>query len=236
MTGSIHEVHFPGESDAYRTARNELLEAELALRSRIEEVAALRRRLPPGGPLKEDYIFDELRGETPDPAAPSQTRLSELFEPGHRSLVIYSFMFDPDWAQPCPMCSCLLDSLDRTAMHATQRVSFAVVAKAPIDRVHAVGVQRGWAHLRLLSSLDNTYNADYHGENARGQQIPTCNVFTKASQGITHFYSTEILFSPVDGQPRHMDMLWPLWNLFDLTPEGRGTNWMPSLEYDAVSV
>ena len=125
-------VAFPGESAEYRAARVRLLEKEFELRRAIEEVAASRRALPPGGPVPEDYVFQGAG----DDGAPTDVRLSELFAPGKDSLVIYSFMFprDPgdyspgpasgqtallDLAEsPCPSCTALLDQLDGAAQHA----------------------------------------------------------------------------------------------------------------------
>ena len=99
---SIHEITFPGETDTYRVARDDLLQAEMELRAKIEEVAALRRELPPGG-LVEDYVFEGVAGPV---------RLSELFTGGKTSLVLYSYMFGPNDEQPCPMCSSYLDGAD----------------------------------------------------------------------------------------------------------------------------
>lgn len=227
MTESIHDVRFPGESQEYRAARDELLKAELELRRRLEEVAALRRTLPLGGRVAEDYVFEEIESGTV-----RETKLSELFAPAKDSLIVYSFMYGPADEAPCPMCSSFLDSVDGSAPHITQRVNLAVVAKSPIERIRNWAAERGWSRLRLLSSAENTYNADYHGETAEGGQLPNCNVFRKTPEGVFHFYSSEILFSPVDGHPRHVDLMWPLWNFLDLTPDGRGTDWMPRLSYD----
>lgn len=219
-------ISFPGESDAYREARNELLQAELDLRTQLEKVAALRRELPPGGPLKEDYVFEELNEQVV-----VKTKMSELFAPGKNSLVVYSFMFAPNADQPCPMCNSILDGLNGQTQHVTQRANLVVVAKAPIEKLSAWAASRGWQNLRLLSSYGNDYNRDYYGEN-EGHQMPNCNVFVKTESGIRHFYASEVLYAGVEGQPRHVDLLWPLWNVLDLTPEGRGSDWMPKLAYD----
>jgi len=93
-------VRFPGESSEYRDTRDRLLEAEIKLRKDIEDVAALRRSLPLGGPLKEDYIFEEGAADINDSTTTRKTRLSELFSPGKDSLVIYSFMFGPQMPAP----------------------------------------------------------------------------------------------------------------------------------------
>jgi len=234
--GKYHDKRFPRESDEYRRARDALLASELELRKQIEAVAALRRSLPQGGKLGQDYVFDEagsVAGAS-DATRAGQRRFSELFEAGKNSLVIYSFMFAPDAEQPCPMCTSILDSLDGCAPHAQNRINLVVVAKAPIERIRGWASQRGWRNLRLLSSGGNTYNADHHAETADGAQWPAVNVFRKTAAGIFHFYNAELFYAPAEQgmQPRHVDLIWPLWNLFDLTPEVRGTNWYPRISYD----
>jgi predicted dithiol-disulfide oxidoreductase (DUF899 family) len=84
-----------------------------------------------------------------------------------------------------------------------------------------------------VSSANNTYSRDYLAEAADGRQLPVMTVFVRRDGAIRHFYSTEALWSSHEqGQDsRHVDMLWPLWNLLDLTPEGRGTDWYPELGY-----
>lgn len=231
--GRFHEKRFPGESKTYRAARNKLLEAEMKLRKQLEEVAALRRKLPRGGKVKEDYLFEEGAPDLSDQGTVRQTRLSELFEAGKNSLIIYSFMFAPDSDKPCPMCTSVLDSLNGSAPHVGDRVNLAVVAKAPIQKIRDWAQGRGWRNLRLLSSGKNTYNRDYCAEGDEWGQMPAINVFHKTKEGIFHFYNAELLYAPsTKGQhPRHADLIWPLWNLFDLTPEGRGTAWYPKFSY-----
>jgi predicted dithiol-disulfide oxidoreductase (DUF899 family) len=228
-----HDKRFPGESDAYRAARNALLAAEVALRKQIEAVSEFRRKLPLGGELTEDYIFEEGAKDLSDRTTVKQSRLSELFASGKRSLVIYSFMYPPDAESPCPMCTCILDSLNGTALHANDRINFVVVAKASIEKIRDWGRSRSWTNLRLLSSGGNSYNAEYFGENENKDQIPAINVFWKADDRIYHTYNAELFYAPSEpGQhPRHADLLWPLWNLFDLTPEGRGEGWLPKYSY-----
>jgi predicted dithiol-disulfide oxidoreductase (DUF899 family) len=224
-------VAFPGESPEYRAARERLLEQEAELRRVTEAVAAARRELPPGGEVREDYVFAALG---PD-GAERDVSMSELFDDGKDTLAIYSFMFPRavDEDLPCPSCTQFLDSFDGVARHAAQRVNVAVVARAPIERIVAHAERRGWRHLRLLSSARNTYNRDYHGETDGGQQLPMLNVFRRDRGVVRHFWASELLFAPADpGQdPRHSDTIDPLWNLFDFTPEGRGSDWYPDLTY-----
>lgn len=233
---SLHSVRFPGETPAYRAARNRLLRAERDLRRRLEAVATLRRALPLGGVVREDYVFEEGGPSPDDLTTVRRVRMSELFADGKPSLLVYSYMFGPAMPDACPMCTSLLDGLDGTVAHATERVNFVVVAKSPIQRVRAFARDRGWRRLRLLSSAGNTYNRDYLGEDATGAQNPSLNVFVRLEGAIHHFYNTELFFLGTGrGQhPRHVDLLWPLWNLFDLTPEGRGTDWYPQLRYDTA--
>jgi predicted dithiol-disulfide oxidoreductase (DUF899 family) len=240
-------VKFPGESAGYRAARDRLLEQEVELRRTMEAVAASRRSLPPGGMVPEDYLFDGAGAD----GALTLVRLSQLFEPGKRSLVIYSFMFprDPEDESPgpptgqtallplregpCPSCTALLDQLDGAAGHAGQHTNLVVVAKAPLPRVLVFANERGWRYLRLLSSANNTYNRDYLAETSEGTQTPMLNVFQQDGEMIRHFWGSELFYAPTEpGQePRHVATLEPLWNLFDLTPEGRPPNWHEQLAY-----
>ena len=231
--GQLHQQRLPGESADYRAARDRLLEAEIDLRRQAERVAALRRELPRGGRLKEDYVFEEGPADLADTTTVVRTRLSELFAPGRDSLVVYSFMYAPN-GRPCPMCNAFLDGLDGNAPHVAQRTSLAVVAKAPVGQVRDWARRRGWRHLRLLSSGNCSYNTDYLAETPAGEQLPIVNVFQKTEDGIFHRYASELFFvSSEPGQdPRLVDQLWPLWNLLDLTPEGRGNDWYPRYAYD----
>src|SRR3954447_1148431 len=240
-------ITFPGESPEYRAARERLLEREIGLRREMEAVAAERRELPPRGAVSEDYVF---HGEGRD-GRPADVRMSELFAPGKNSLAIYSFMFPRDPGDdrpgpvtgetarlplaegPCPSCVALLDQLDGAVEHAGQHVNFAVVAKAPLPRILTFARERGWRRLRLLSSAENTYNRDYQAETAEGDQRPLLTVFHRDGNEIRHFWSSELFYAPWDpGQdPRHVGTLEPVWNLFDLTPEGR-PDWDEQLSYD----
>jgi predicted dithiol-disulfide oxidoreductase (DUF899 family) len=240
-------IAFPGESAEYRAARNRLLEQEIALRRSTEAVAAARRRLPPGGIVPHDYIF-QAQGSG---GGPAEVRLSELFAPGRDSLVIYSMMFPRDpgddrpgpaggqtaqlpLAQgPCPSCTAFLDALEGAAEHAAQRVNLAAGGKAPIERILTFGAERGWRRLRLLSTAGTTYNRDYWAETPDGEQQPMLNVFRRDGDTIRHFWGSELFYAPEDpGQDqRHVGTLEPLWNLFDLIAEGRPTDWYEQLSY-----
>ncbi len=231
--GRFHGKRFPGESDEYRAARDELLAAEIDLRARIEALAALRRQLPQGGMLKRDYVFTEGNIDSSGNETIRQTKFSQLFEAGKNELILYSFMYAASADKPCPMCTALLDGLNGNAPHVADRVNFAVVAKAPILKILQWAQERGWKNLRFLSSEKNSYNSDYFAENSKSRQLPAINVFRKRGDDIYHFYNTELLYAPsAEGQDtRHVDLIWPLWNLFDLTPTGRGADWYPKFSY-----
>jgi predicted dithiol-disulfide oxidoreductase (DUF899 family) len=229
----LHTVRFPGESESYRAARNELLLAEVALRKQIEAVAELRRKLPVGGALKEDYVFEEGAADLGDSSVTKAVRIPELFGPGKDTLLMYSFMYGPEMASACTACTSILDGLNGSAPHFMDRLNFVVVAKSPLERIRTFARDRGWRNLRLLSSASNSYNRDYFGESLEGKQRPSLNVFVRRDGAIHHFYHTELMFAPTEtGQDaRHVDSIWPIWNLFDFTPEGRGEKWHPKLSY-----
>jgi predicted dithiol-disulfide oxidoreductase (DUF899 family) len=215
-------MQFPNESKDYRSAREKLLEAEIKLRKQIEDVTALRRKLPPGGEVPEDYVFETQRGPV---------RLSQLFENGN-TLVAYSFMYGPKMKEACPSCTSILDSLDGAARHLEQVTNLVVIAKSPLARILEHARSRGWTHLKLLSSEKNSYNRDYGAESDDGSQMPMLNVFRKNGT-VRHFWGSELLYAKSErGQePRHVDMIWPIWNVLDVTPQGRGKDWNPKLAY-----
>ena len=127
----MEAVRFPGESSAYRSAREELLQAERELRRHVEAVAAARRKLPLGGVAPEDYLFEEGGRNLEDTSPPHSVRLSELFAPGKDTLVLYNFMFSLGMEQACRMCSALIDGLNGNARHIEQRANLAIVASLP---------------------------------------------------------------------------------------------------------
>ena len=246
MTDMDPGIRFPGESEEYRRDRNRLLEAEAGLRRATEQVAAQRRALPRGGVVPEDYRFEHASDG-------SEVRFSELFAAGKDTLVIYSFMFprysgdtrpgpsEGETAQlplpetPCPSCTSILDSLDGAAAHLTRRLNLAVVAKSDPDRLRRFARERGWRHLRLLSSRSNAYNRDYHAETPEGEQMPILSVFVRDGDQFRHTWSSELIYAPRDEglDPRHVDSIWPLWSVLDVTPDGRGNALnFPALGYD----
>ena len=234
LTPTLHTKRFPGESDDYRRARDELLRAETELRALEGSVTTQRAALALGGEVPTDYAFEEW--DTKAHAARG-VQLSQLFQDGQDTLFVYSFMFIPGEQNlplevGCPACTSIIDAVDGQVRHVSQRISFAVEAKAPIERFQAHARTRGWQHARLLSSAGNTYRRDYHAEEASGEQLPVATVFVRRDGQIRHFWSSELFFvTPEPGQdPRHVDFLWPMWAILDRTPGGRG-DFFPALSY-----
>ena len=214
-------VRFPNESNNYRHARDALLAEEIELRRQIERVAAQRRALPPGGTVPKDYA---LVGEN------GPTRFSEMFG-DKQTLAVYSYMYGPKRAQPCPMCTSLMSAWDGTSLDVEQRIALVMVARSPIARLLAMKKERGWRHLRLYADLEGDFTRDY--VSATDDDVPAFNVFSRRGGSIRHFWSGEMGGSTADpGQdPRGAPDLMPLWTILDSTPEGRGSAWYPKLSY-----
>ena len=219
----LDPVHFPNENAEYRAARAALLAEEIELRRHIERVAAQRRALPPGGPVIGDYRFEGEDGPVD---------FAGLFG-DKQTLAIYSFMFGPERARPCPMCTNTLGAWAGNAADIGQRIALAVVARSPIERLLAWKKERGWRDLKLYSDLNGAYSRDYFGLLPNGSEVPSFNVFTRRDGTIRHFWGGEMTNASVDpGQdPRGAPDPAPLWMILDCTPEGRGADWYPKLEY-----
>jgi predicted dithiol-disulfide oxidoreductase (DUF899 family) len=213
----------PNESAEYRQSRNALLAEEIELRRHIERVAEQRRQLPPGGEVTKDYKF---QGET-GPAS-----LADLFG-DKQTLVLYSYMFGPQRQRPCPMCTSLMSAWEGNARDVEQRVALAMVARSPLDRLVAFKNERGWRNLKLYSDTSGDYTRDY--VSAEDGDVPGLNVFTRKDGRIRLFWSGEMGGETADpGQdPRGAPDPAPLWTILDMTPEGRGKDWYPKLDYPA---
>jgi predicted dithiol-disulfide oxidoreductase (DUF899 family) len=206
----MSELRYPNESKEFRAARDALLKYEEELVAKVKAVAEKRRRLPPGGALKEDYVFQWAN----DGQVGQRLQFSALF--GDKpTLILYSWMFGPNWDKPCPSCTSLMDGFDRAWYSVSRDAAFATIAKAQPEKINAWAKERGWSHIPLVSGYESPFQADYkcQGENDDMQQ-PVMLVFRKKDGRIVHFWSTESMMN-------HVDTVWPYWNLFDFTPEGR---------------
>ena len=218
---ATNKAHYPNESAEYRAARNALLSEEIELRRHLERVAAQRRALPAGGEIPQDF---EVVSES------GAVRLSSLF--GDKdTLMIYSMMYGPQRKTPCPSCTSFLSAWNGTAVNLRERVAIAVTARSPIERLVEFKKQRGFANLPFFSDMTGEYTRTY--VNAEDADVPGFSVFTRRDRKICHFYSGEMGGEMADpGQdPRGAPDLDLLWQLLDLTPEGRGTDWYPKLSY-----
>jgi predicted dithiol-disulfide oxidoreductase (DUF899 family) len=230
IDGTYRQTNLPNESPEYLARREELREAEIELMRQRERVAELRRALPPGA-IIPDYEFLEGPASLEDGDEPiRKTRLSELFTAPDRALVIYHFMFGKKQTNPCPMCTAWLDGYNGVAHHLAQNIDFAIVAAADPATLRAYARTRDWNRLRLLSAGESTFKYDLGSEDREGGQDSTISVFTRESDGtLRHFYSGHPRLGP-DIKERGIDEMTPIWNLLDLTPQGRGT-FYASLDY-----
>ena len=187
-----------------------MLKEEQALVEKVKAVAAKRRELPRGGELKEDYVFQWANeGKVGQPV-----KFSELFG-DKNTLLLYSFMFGPNWDNPCPSCTSLMDGFDRTSYQVGQHAALVAIAKAPAEKINAWAKERGWTQIALISGYHSTFQADYkYQEESDDMQLPVMHVFRKQDGKIFHFWGTETMSN-------HVDTVWAFWNLMDFTPEGQ---------------
>jgi len=218
---ATNKSHFPNENAEYRAARNSLLAEEIELRRQIERVAAQRRALPEGGELPQDFEFVSETGPV---------RFSSLF--GDKdTLLVYSMMYGAQRKAPCPMCTSFLNAWNGAAVNLRERVAIAVTARSPIERLMEYKKQRGFANLPFLSDMSGDYTRSYVSR--EDADVPGFSVFTRRDGTVRHFYSGEMSGEMADpGQdPRGAPDADPLWMMLDCTPEGRGADWYPKLDY-----
>ena len=216
-------TRWPNESAEYRAARTALLAREIELRRQIEAVAEQRRALPPGPEVRGDYRFEGEHGPV---------TLAGLF--GDKdTLILYTYRFGPQRERPCPMCTSLLSAWDGEVPDIRQRAAFAVIARSPIGKLLAFKAERGWHHLPLYSDPSQDFSRDYHSIDPDGGDIPQFIVLTRRDGTIRLFWAGEMGDATRDpGQdPRGAPDLMPLWTILDSTPEGRGADWYPRLDY-----
>jgi predicted dithiol-disulfide oxidoreductase (DUF899 family) len=232
IDGTYRQTNLSNESPEYLSKREELRHAEIDLMRQREHVAELRRALPPGATI-QDYEFLEGPAALGDGDEPIKTvRMSELFTQPGRSLVIYHLMYGKKQTNPCPMCTAWIDGYNGIAHHLAQNVDFAIVAAADLVALRAYARKRGWDKLRLLSAGESTFKYDLGSEDPEGRQDSTISVFTRDTDGtLRHFYSGHPWLGE-EIKERGIDELSPIWNLLDLTPQGRG-EFYTSLDYGA---
>jgi len=218
---------FPNETEEYRAKRDALLDAEVELRAHTESVAAQRRELPLGGRLAQEYRFTRMVG-----GERREVPFAELFG-DHSTLLLYSMMFGSDWDAPCPSCTSIVDGMNANWRAVEATAAIGAVAAARAEQLDAWTERRGWT-IPLVSGMGNSYLLDYAGfETDQPGLVSILNVFRRTPEGIFHSWGSELLSRPMEsGHPRHVDSFWPMWNLLDLSPEGRGDAIIPKQDFE----
>jgi predicted dithiol-disulfide oxidoreductase (DUF899 family) len=207
-------------------ARKELLRKEKEFTRLRDDISRQRRDLP-WEKVEKEYVLDGQKGKE---------SLADLFG-GKSQLIIYHFMFGPDWAEGCPSCSFLADHFDRSVPHLAARdVRLVAVSRAPLPKIEAFKKRMGW-QFEWVSSYESDFNSDYHvsvtpEEKATGQtyynytlqkfpseERPGASVFYKDGDGnVFHTYST---------YGRGLDILIGAYNWLDMVPKGRDEEGLP---------
>lgn len=215
-----------GASQEHIDALIELARAEQRLHDQLWQVAQARHKLPPG-PVLGEYLLAEGPADLGLEGPVTSTALHDVFG-AHETLLVYHLMFHPDDDAACPMCSLWVDSLHGIAHHIAQHTALAVIGKAPLTKLRAWALRRGWDGLRILSSYGTTFNADMNVEKRDGAQRPVVSVFTRDGEQVRHVVSQSANF--LDGTDGANDLLTPIWHVLDLLPAGR-RHWYASNSY-----
>ncbi|RVH28382.1 DUF899 domain-containing protein [Sinorhizobium meliloti] len=213
---------FPNESEEYRKARTALLAEEIELRRHIQRVAEQRRALPPG-PEAKDYRFLDKDG--------NERGLADLFGQ-HDTLFTYFWMYGPERERACPMCTSFVGSLDIPAPDIEQRVALGIVGRSPVERQLAFARERGWTHLKFYQTVGDDFAREYRAM-VDGEEGAAVLVWKRDGGKVRLFWAAEGGFETADPgfDPHLAPDPTPLWNILDMTPGGRGTDWYPKLEY-----
>ena len=215
---------FPGESDAYRKARQALLKEEIEFRRQMTRLVEQRRALPEGPEIMKDYRFKDANGE--------ELSLIDLF--GDKdTLVTYFWMYGPQRARPCPMCTNWLGSVNGNAADIEQRVALKILGRSPVERQLAFAQERGWRDLDFVQTVGDDYANDLGLIDKDGSESPALVVFKRDGDKVRLFWASEMTSEMADpGQdPRDAPDIAALWSVLDLTPGGRGADWYPKLSY-----
>jgi predicted dithiol-disulfide oxidoreductase (DUF899 family) len=216
---------FANESETYTRKRQELLAEEIEARRHLGRLAAQLRELPEGPAIEDDYRFIDANGQ--------EIGLIDMFG-GLDTLVIYHWMYGPERERPCPMCTATLGSLNGNGADITQRVALAVTGRSPVERQLAFAQERGWQNLHFFQGIGDNWALKINGlDPEKGWEYPALLVLRKDGATVRLHWMGEINGEMADPgeDPRGAVELQSLWNVLDLTPEGRGTGWYPKLSY-----
>lgn len=220
----LAKTPFPGESEAYREARQALLVEEIEFRRHMTRLVEQRCALPAGPVIEKDYRFRDENG--------FEVGLPDLF--GDKdTLVTYFWMYGPERARPCPMCTNMLGSLNGNAMDIKQRVALKILGRSPPERQFLFAQERGWRDLDFIQTIGDDYANDL-GLLRDGFEYPALTVYSRdGNNRVRLFWASEMTSEMADpGQdPRDAPDIGALWSILDLTPGGRGTDWYPKLRY-----
>jgi predicted dithiol-disulfide oxidoreductase (DUF899 family) len=215
---------FPGETEEYKKARVDLLREEIEFRRQMTKLTERRRLLPEGPVITKNYRFMDGDG--------GDVGLIDLF--GDKStLVTYFWMYGPQRARPCPMCTNWLGAVNGNAADIKQRVALKILGRSPVERQLAFAMERGWRDLDFVQTVGDDYPNDLGLIDKNGSESPALTVFKRDGQTVRLFWASEMTMDMADpGQdPREAPDIASLWSILDLTPEGRGTGWYPKLSY-----
>ena len=215
---------FPGASTAYDVARKALLAEEIEFRRHMTRLGEQRRALPPGPVIEKDYRFKDEQAV--------EVGLRDLF--GDKdTLVTYFWMYGPQRERPCPMCTNWLGAVNGNAADIKQRVALKILGRSPVERQYAFAQERGWRDLNFVQTVGDDYATDLGVLHADGSEYPALVVFKRDGEKVRLFWASEMSREMADpGQdPRDAPDIASLWSVLDLTPDGRGTDWYPKLQY-----
>jgi predicted dithiol-disulfide oxidoreductase (DUF899 family) len=226
MTQSTVERPKVVSQEEWLEARKKFLDKEKQFTRQGDALAAERRTLP-WVKVEKKYVFDTPRG---------RKTLAELFE-GRSQLIVYHFMFAPEWEEGCPSCSILGDHIDGSVTHLANRdVTLIAVSRAPLEKLEAFKKRLGW-RFKWASSFGNDFNWDYHvsftpEEVAKGEMYYNYGKGFFPSEegpGVSVFYKGENgdVFHTYSAYGRGPEPLMGVYSYLDLTPRGRHEEGLP---------
>ena len=213
-------------SDEWRAARKDLLAQEKALTKQRDRVSAERRRLPMVK-VEKDYVFHGPEGKR---------SLIDLFD-DRRQLLVYHFMFDPEWDKGCPGCTGLVNALGDLSMLSERDTTFVLVSRAPLEKLEAYKASKGW-NWPWYSSFGSDFNYDFHVTLDENMAPVEYNYRTQAEMkrpiageepGLSVFFRVgDDIFHTYSAYARGTEDLTDSYNLLDVTPYGRQEDWEDS--------
>jgi predicted dithiol-disulfide oxidoreductase (DUF899 family) len=224
-TTTTTTAHATATREEWLAARLELLEAEKEL-TRLNDDLTRRRRELPWVPIEKDYLFDTEEGEA---------TLADLFR-GRSQLIVYHFMYGPDWDEGCPSCSGVADGFDKTEVHLRNHdVAFTAVSRAPLAKLLAYRERMGWS-FPWASSAPSDFNFDfdvsfteesvakgasYNFRPAQGWMLDPANMPFEGP-GMSAFALVEgVVHHTYSAYARGVDAMWTMWQWLDRAPLGR---------------